>query len=236
MAGRKRVTPISVEQWLKFAAKPDTLGYLQCRPMRATYRIMLEHAQELARDRSARSPLLWTQTVQLMHIVYAWMPTMLREEGLEDRALPKRKIGALLGRVCAGEALNIEELAIVSCLARRSDQNAEGSPVGASKLLNLLSPGEYPMYDSRVAKAFYHRRVTFPTYSQTARWHEYLATVRAWRKDRRVKAACVSIRRAVRRRDLPDTRIIELVLFYQSPSKQDQKRLKAFRKVQRVSA
>jgi hypothetical protein len=44
MAGRKRVTPISVEQWLKFAAKPDTLGYLQCRPMRATYRIMLEHA------------------------------------------------------------------------------------------------------------------------------------------------------------------------------------------------
>ena len=235
MAGRKRVTPISVDKWLKFAAKPATLGYLQCRPMRATYRILLEHAQELARDRSARNPLPWAQTVQLMHVVYAWMPTMLREEGLEDPALPKRKIGALLGRVCAGEAISLDELAIVTRLARRSDQNAEGSPVGASKLLNLLSPGEYPMYDSRVAKAFYHRRVTFPTYSQTARWHEYLATVRAWRKDRRVKAACVSIRRAVRRRDLPDTRIIELVLFCQAPSKRDRQRLKAFRKAQRAA-
>jgi hypothetical protein len=235
MAGRKRVTPISIEKWLKLAAKPATLGYLQCRPMHATYRIMLKHAQELARDRSARSPLPWAQTVQLMHVVYAWMPTMLREEGLEDPALPKRKLGALLGRVCAGEALNLDELAIVTRLARRSDRDAEGSPVGASKLLNLLSPNEYPMYDSRVARAFYHRGITFPTYSQTARWHQYLATVRAWRKDRRVKAACVSIRRALRRRDLPDTRIIELVLFCQSPSKRDRQRLKAFRKAQRAA-
>jgi hypothetical protein len=91
------------------------------------------------------------------------------------------------------------------------------------------------MYDSRVARAFYHRGITFPTYSQTARWHQYLATVRAWRKDRRVKAACVSIRRALRRRDLPDTRIIELVLFCQSPSKRDRQRLKAFRKAQRAA-
>ena len=153
-----------------------------------------------------RQALDWEEAVGLLHMVYGWMPTMLRT--IEPHTPAQRvQLLAHLEKVKAGGLLTSTELAEVQRFANRSI-------VGASKLLHVLNPRNYVIWDSRVADAFLWKGVTRATYATVARYVEYLNALRKWAKDPEVIRDCKTLRKLnPSLASAGDLRLIELVLF-----------------------
>ncbi|SFL49380.1 hypothetical protein SAMN04244574_04480 [Azotobacter beijerinckii] len=168
-----------------------------------------EDFQAIIQVAARRQTLDWEEAVALLHMVYGWMPTMLRT--IESHTTAQRtQLIAHLQKVKAGGLLTSNELAEVKCFANRSI-------VGASKLLHVLNPMNYVIWDSRVAKVFLWEGVTSATYSTAARYEEYIDIVRQWAKDPAVIHQCTELRKLnPALASASDLRLIELVLFCKS--------------------
>jgi len=99
------------------------------------------------------------------HMVYGWMPTMLRLDTSEIEAVLK-----VLNRVKYGHLASLEELGLI-----RSMMN--NSMVGPSKLLHFIHPDNYAIWDSRIY------RYIFGTINQNQiakadNYHDYLNVVK----------------------------------------------------------
>jgi len=165
-----------------------------------------EDFQAIIQVATRRRKLDWEEAVALLHMVYGWMPTMLRPIKPHTPAQRTRLL-AHLRKVKSGGFLTSTELADVECFAN-------GSVVGASKLLHVLNPTNYVIWDSRVAKVFLWKGVTRGTFSTVARYEEYMDTVRQWATDQAVKRECASLRTLnPALANVGDLRLIELVLF-----------------------
>lgn len=142
-------------------------------------------------------------------MVYGWMPTMLRP--IESHTSAQRtRLLAHLHKVKSGGLLTTAELDDVKRFANRSI-------VGASKLLHVLNPKNYVIWDSRVAEVFLWEGVSLAAYSTVARYEEYMGTVRQWATDPAVKRECVSLRTLnPALTGAGDLRMVELVLFCKS--------------------
>ena len=148
----------------------------------------------------------WTAAVALLHMVYGWMPTMLRT--IEPHT--KKQADHLLlclRKVRKGEMLSFDELEVVRHFSNKSI-------VGASKVLHALNPSLYAIWDSRVAKVFMWKTVTRGTFAKTERYFEYTKEISMWALDKRVVARCRALRKLNKElRDASDIRLIELVMF-----------------------
>ena len=166
----------------------------------------LDDFQAIIRVVARRSVLDWDEVVSIIHMVYGWMPTMLRptvkhSESEKDRLINVLKV------VKQGGFLNSTQLSWVQRFSNRSI-------VGASKMLHALNPTNYVIWDSRVAEVFMWQGVTQATYSTLERYVEYLETLREWVKNPLVVEQCTEIRKLKNElTDTSDLRIIELVLF-----------------------
>ena len=166
----------------------------------------LDDFQAIIRVVARRSVLDWDEVVSIIHMVYGWMPTMLRptvkhSESEKDRLIKVLKV------VKQGGFLNSTQLSWVQRFSNRSI-------VGASKMLHALNPTNYVIWDSRVAEVFMWQGVTQATYSTLERYVEYLETLREWVKNPLVVEQCSEIRKLKSElTDASDLRIIELVLF-----------------------
>ena len=166
----------------------------------------LDDFQAIIRVVARRSVLDWDEVVSIIHMVYGWMPTMLRptvkhSESEKDRLIKVLKV------VKQGGFLNSTQLSWVQRFSNRSI-------VGASKMLHVLNPTNYVIWDSRVAEVFMWQGVTQATYSTLERYVEYLETLREWVKNPLVVEQCSEIRKLKSElTDASDLRIIELVLF-----------------------
>ncbi len=168
-----------------------------------------EDFQAIIQVASRRQILDWEEAVALLHMVYGWMPTMLRT--IEPHT-PDQRIQLLthLQKVKTGGLLTKDELADVKRFANRS-------VVGASKLLHVLNPLNYVIWDSRVAEAFLWNGVTLVAYSTIDRFVEYLDALRQWAKDPAVISECAALRQLNPALTVAgDLRMIELVLFCKS--------------------
>ncbi len=162
--------------------------------------------ESIVRVVARRGALDWDEVVAILHMVYGWMPTMLRPTVAHTEA-ERTHLLTTLEAAKRGELLDAKQLACVQRFANRS-------VVGASKLLHVLNPVNYVIWDSRVAKVFLWDGVTPATYSTLERYVEYLTAMRQWVKAPDVTRACADIRALnPSLAGAGDMRMIELVLF-----------------------
>lgn len=148
----------------------------------------------------------WDEAVAILHMVYGWMPTMLRPI-LHHPPVQRNQLITALHKARAGDLLERADLEIVQNFANRS-------VVGASKLLHVLNPKGYVIWDSRVAEVFMWSGVTLVAYSTVDRFVEYLSALQKWSKSPEVVKSCGEIRSLNQAlSDASDLRMMELVLF-----------------------
>lgn len=165
----------------------------------------LADVQAIPRVLARCQSLDWDAAVAAVHMVYGWMPTMLRT--IQTPVSERDHLLAALAAVRRGELLDDAQLGLVECFANRSI-------VGASKLLYALNPVTYAIWDSRVANAFLWFDVSRETYATRARYVEYLATLHQWVKEDEIIRQCRELRALHPALvDASDLRMVELVLF-----------------------
>ena len=196
----KRVAPkMTLAGWLTRARSVRVRNQITADEAQADYQAIIKVV-------TRRRTLDWEEAVALLHIVYGLMPTMLRPV-LPHTPAQRTQLLANLNNVRSGGILTTAELTDVQRFANRS-------VVGASKLLHVLNPNNYAIWDSRVADAFLWKGVTLAAYSTVARYEQYLDAVRQWAKEAAVKRECAAIRELnPALGDASDLRLIELVLF-----------------------
>jgi hypothetical protein len=162
----------------------------------------------LIQDAKRRKPIYWEDAVALLHVAYAWMPTMLRTEIMgEFDKQGKACIANILNKARAGHLLAMEEIESLKMFSNRS-------VVGASKMLHLINPAHYPIWDSRVAKCFLWPKVSRATFDRGDRYCQYQAQVLEWSEDRDVIRACNELRSLDQRlKHVSHIRLIEIVMF-----------------------
>ena len=153
----------------------------------------------------------WQTAVALLHMVYGWMPTMLKIRNPPPKL--RRKILVYLQRARDGDSLSKTDLVELKKFTNRS-------MVGASKLLHVLNPEIYPIWDSRVARSYLWPNVSSATFNEPSRYLGYQQAVGSWALCPEVKEKCKDLRKlnsALKKSC--DTRLIELVLFHRSSRK-----------------
>ncbi len=82
--------------------------------------------------------LVYNDIIVATHMVYGWMPTMLRINTKEIE-----QVLVLLNKVKKGHSASLEELGLLRTMINNS-------MVGPSKLLHFISPEKYAIWDSRI--------------------------------------------------------------------------------------
>ena len=119
---------MSEKHWLKLA-KSETVR------RRVVDEIALEDFRLVVEAAARRKKLDWIEAIALLHMVYAWMPTMLRPTIAHDSFERARLLRTLNGAM-REEPLVAGEIDHVKDFANRSI-------VGASKILHVLNPNNY---------------------------------------------------------------------------------------------
>lgn len=118
--------------------------------------------------------------VFIAHVVYGWMPTILKSCDVEAfQRLDRRPLKCIRQ---VSKASVLDEL-----LPERSPVN--GSWVGLSKFLHFVNPNVFPIWDGRVARHFgfkysqsYNRKSVYFAYCDWVEQHAESAPTRAMRK------------------------------------------------------
>ncbi len=199
---KKKAPEMTLARWLVLAQSAGVRNQIAADKAQEDFQAIIQVA-------ARRQTLDWEEAVALLHMVYAWMPTMLRT--IEPHTPAQRsQLLAHLQKVKAGEILTATELDNVKRFANRS-------VVGASKLLHVLNPANYVIWDSRVADVFLWRGVTLVAYSTIDRYMEYLKSLRQWAMDPDVTGECDALRQLNPMLAASgNLRLIELVLFCKS--------------------
>lgn len=196
---KKCVPEMTLARWLVRAQSAQVRDQIAADKAQEDFQAVIQVA-------ARRQTLDWEEAVALLHMVYAWMPTMLRI--IEPHTQAQRlQLLAHLQKVKTGALLTSTELAEVQYFANKS-------VVGASKLLHVLNPANYVIWDSRVANAFLWSGVTRVAFSTIGRYVEYMDALRQWVKNPSVIGECAALRRLnPSLAGAGDLRLIELVLF-----------------------
>ena len=171
----------------------------------------LEHYNQIVSAAQTYQAIDWQAAVALLHMVYAWMPTML-EIG-DQPSIRRQTIPAYLKKAKEGLLLSEDELEDLK-------EFTNNSIVGASKLLHILNPAVYPIWDSRVARVFMWWNVSVSTFNKSHRYLEYREKIGVWTRCPSVKVKCADLRRLHEELTKScDVRMVELGLFF--PTKKE---------------
>jgi hypothetical protein len=192
------------EKWLTLASQNSVLKRIEKNKE-------IENFNHVVAASQAYTTVNWQSAVALLHMVYGWMPRMLK---ITPHTLEQQQaILSFLMRAKGGALLLEEELTDLKAFTNRS-------MVGASKLLHVLNPQIYPIWDSRVARVFLWNNVSTSTFNKPARYLHYRKTLECWASCPSVKEACEKIREIQSAlKYSSDVRIIELVLFSKAGKK-----------------
>ena len=196
---KKRAPEMTLARWLERARSTQVRNQITADPTQEDFQAIIQVA-------ARRQTLDWEEVVALLHMVYGWMPTMLRP--IEPHTKVQRsQLLNYLQKVKMGSLLTTDELSDVQRFANRS-------VVGMSKLLHVLSPENYAIWDSRVAEAFLWSGVTLVAYSTIDRYVEYMDALRHWAKNLDVIRECAALRKLNPMLEgAGNLRLVELVLF-----------------------
>lgn len=170
---------MTVEQWLECSNRPDVQENIRTDGTLDDYQALIAFSAQI-------KILDWPAAVALLHMVYGWMPRMLR--AIDIYAAPERSaVIEQLRKARDGVALSVEDMQLVKRFSNRST-------VGASKLLHILNPHYYAIWDSRVARVFLADAFTQANLGDVNYLHKYTETLRSWTKDSRVLQRCGELR------------------------------------------
>lgn len=163
------------------------------------YRHMLSSLEAL--DEFAESDF-----IRAAHMVYGWMPTIL--EIYADQPLTVAQGAALLTKAKKDGVLSHVELGQLAQLVNHS-------MVGASKLLHMVNPAAFPIWDSRIYGFVHGQTAHQYRVNNVSAYEHYMLILGELQKDRRF----VELRASVNRKmGYPVTalRALEVVMFLNS--------------------
>jgi hypothetical protein len=192
-----------MNDWMNLSCSQNVINKLREATAVEDFQAVIQAAQRF-------NKLDWVAAVAILHMVYGWMPTMLRPIPYHCRAQRAELLRCLVA-VREGRFLERGDLAIV-------ERFANGSIVGASKVLHVLNPTNYVIWDSRVARVFLWPKVSRQTYCKVPRLQEYLQTIHSWAGIPCIQDRCQNLK-ALNHQYINATnlRMIELVLFNGGP-------------------
>ena len=153
----------------------------------------------------------WKTCLAVMHIVYAWMPTMLRIGGRVQNRGPinervRRQVCRATARAIRGKKLSVAQLSLLRDVIN-------GSVVGTSKYLHCLNSAVYPIWDKRAAVSYLGRKA--PRTNDVEKYLEYMTELQEWREEECVINELRRLRELSKQfRQMTDMRILEFVLYY----------------------
>ena len=208
-----RNKPMTASMWLALSKVAGVTFRMQADPYSIAYGSLLPHFAKL------RTPT-WDDAVVGLHIVYGWMPTIPQlGRIMQWDQQRKSDLTATLTRAVNGNVPTDVELAELMAFSNNS-------MIGASKLLHFLNPSTFPIWDTRVARAFFNRRKVYDyQVNKVDRWSLYHATLAGWLTDKRVASRCDKLKRvAGHLSGLTNLRLVELVLFHKTATKRKTKK------------
>lgn len=208
MRKSKTLEHISSADWLRLSRDAKIIKRISSDHYSKAYPILLD------RLKVKNDKITWEQAIFALHVVYGWMPTIPQLKRIMDWPdIEKENFIKILNKILADKNTECENF-------NKVKEFANNSAVGASKLLHFLSPRAFPIWDSRVAKAFFSREnVPYNQINKPTNWKNYTETLREWIKKTDVINRCNEIRSSVSFLDkVSNTRIVELVLFHKTKS------------------
>ena len=142
------------------------------------------------------------------HMVYGWMPTIL-ELYIDKGNLNLEQAAELLTGVKKGRGLTDEALGNLSKLINNS-------LVGASKLLHFISPGNFPIWDSKVFTFVFNTRPHNYRVNNIENYRKYIEVLSRLQEDPRFESLHNSMNQKIGYEVSP-LRALELVMYLNAP-------------------
>lgn len=208
--GRKLRT-ISKKKWLRFAASNKVAKSLS-----ETSDAAFKPMYELLRPTIGRN-VDWAELLTAIHVVYAWMPTMLWKNGnpltsTKNNKKWKQHQVDVFNKVLSGGKNDRPDVDDIRCLLELTNN----STVGLSKLLFIFDPRNFPVWDSRVARNYLIPRRSRLAVGGNVSWYlDWINDSRNWTRDADVRARIRELKKKHHSlMAVSDLRVVELVLFH----------------------
>ncbi len=205
MAKQKRTHQMTAARWLERSRLPEIRKAIEADPYIKAWGPITRHLAKSA-------PLTWDDVIIALHLAYSWMPT-IPDLG-QSYALTTNEQALIvesLNRVRNGGTIPDEDELL---LLKRFSNN---SIIGASKLLHFLAPNRCPIWDKRVADSFYWTGISDA--NQIPRYLTYRKALADWLTDDLIMTRVREMKREIPvLADAPPLRVLELVLFENSPA------------------
>ena len=199
--------------WLALSRDAGVTSRIAADPYSVAYGSLRTHFAKLR-------TVTWVDAVVGLHIVYGWMPTIPKLDGIAQWDQHRKdNLTETLTRAVNGTLPSDDELGGLMAFSNNS-------MIGASKVLHFLNPSVLPIWDSRVAKAFFNRsKVYDQQVNKLEQWKLYQATLTNWLTYPQVKSRCAELKQlAGHLAPVSDLRLVELVLFHKTASKRKAKK------------
>ncbi len=136
------------------------------------------------------------------YFTYGWMPRILNNF---NATKINDSIIASLNGVKDGKKLDSESLETLKSIVNNSI-------IGASKLLHFINPKLYPIWDSRVCNFIYNKKY-HGFVNKTSRYKKYVSKVEELLLDKKIIEMCEDVRSKLKKYELTNIRVIELIMF-----------------------
>jgi hypothetical protein len=203
---------ITPQGWLKLADKKNVQKRIGKDPILPLYDIIVK---QFANWHFVE----WQHAVIALHIVYGWMPRM------PDFALPekltvdqqkRKKVVEFLNKAKSG-TLGVNEIEYLKT------NLINNSIIGTSKVLHLLAPEKYAIWDKHVATAWFRHKHSYSYYNSSEKYLAYIDTLKKWLTEKQISSQQFSSVRELSQHlgKVSQLRLLELVLFHEKPHKKN---------------
>lgn len=199
----KKFISISSSRWVEISNNSRVREGISRDSYAVIYKLLRDHFQ-------CAQIVSWRVAVVNLHVVYGWMQTIPKLSGISVWSQSDRDgLCEVLNRAIRGEDLEIEELEQVK-------KFSNNSIIGASKLLHLFNPEQFPIWDTRVAEVFFEiPSISYSAVNDLKKYIVYKRILEEWKRIQDVRDKCEEIRRLANHlHQMSDLRALEIVLFH----------------------
>lgn len=200
---KKKLINISAQEWILLSKSPAIQNKIKTDLYSEAYLSLAKLFPDIQKTG-------WDGAIAALHTVYGWMPTIPKLKTYQHwNSADKSRLVSILQQARKGVLLSRDDLLHLKVFSNNSI-------VGGSKILHFLSPNLFPIWDTRVARAFYDRKKVYAQQvNDVDRYLIYQAALDSWKKNSQVSAQVGMLRSmATFLGSVSDLRLIELVLFH----------------------
>lgn len=202
---KKKLINITAQDWIQLSSSPAIQNNIKTDLYSEAYLSLAKLFPDIQKTG-------WDGAVAALHTVYGWMPRIPRLRTFQSWSSKERdRLVKILIKAEHGKHISMDELFHLKVFS-------DNSIVGSSKILHFLCPTQFPIWDRRVARAFYNSKKINPLDVNNAdRYLNYQQTILDWISNPSVASQIISLRNmasAFLSKNVSDLRVVELVLFH----------------------